>query len=101
MAPLSSQTPEHVLRFVADAEEFGGDHAFTPEVLMELGKLVESDWVAYDEADRVRRRFGYGVDRRGTNTTDRRSPTGRSQASIRFAAGTTLAISERSSSRTS
>ena len=61
MAALSSRDAEHVLRFVAAAEELGGDHAFTPEVLAELGKLVESDWVAYDEADRVRRRFGYGV----------------------------------------
>ena len=65
MAALSSRDAEHVLRFVAAAEELGGDHAFTPEVLAELGKLVESDWVAYDEADRVRRRFGYGVDRPG------------------------------------
>ena len=65
MAALSSRDVEHVLRFVADAEELGGDHAFTPEVLAELGKLVEADWVAYDEADRVRRRFGYGADRPG------------------------------------
>ncbi len=65
MAALTCRDAEHVLRFVSAAEELGGDHAFTPEVLTELGKLVESDWVAYDEADRVRRRFGYGVDRPG------------------------------------
>lgn len=65
MAALTARDAEHVLRFVADAEELAGDHAFTPEVLVELGKLVESDWVGYCEMDRVRRRLGYGVDRLG------------------------------------
>jgi DNA-binding CsgD family transcriptional regulator len=62
---LTARDAEHVLRFVAAAEELAGDHAFTPEVLVELGKLVEADWVAYAEQDRLRRRFGYSVGRLG------------------------------------
>jgi DNA-binding CsgD family transcriptional regulator len=65
VAPLTARDAEYVLRFVATAEELAGDHAFTPEVLAELGKLVEADWVGYGEQDRVRKRYGYGVDRLG------------------------------------
>jgi DNA-binding CsgD family transcriptional regulator len=62
---LAARDAENVLRFVAAAEEVAGDHAFTPEVLVELGKLVEADWVGYNEMDRVRQRFGYGAGRLG------------------------------------
>ena len=61
MTALAARDAENVLRFVAAAEEVAGDHAFTPEVLAELGRLVEADWVAYSEMDRVRQRFGYGA----------------------------------------
>jgi DNA-binding CsgD family transcriptional regulator len=60
---LTARDAEHVLRFVASAEELAGDHAFTPEVLVELGKLVEADWIEYCEMDRVRQRYGYCVER--------------------------------------
>lgn len=56
MAGLAARDAERVLRFVAAAEELGGDEPFTPEVLEELGRLVEADWVSYCELDRVRRR---------------------------------------------
>jgi DNA-binding CsgD family transcriptional regulator len=53
---LSAQDAERLLRFVAEAERLGGDQAFTPELLVELGRLVDADWVGYSELDRVRRR---------------------------------------------
>jgi len=53
---LAARDAERVLRFVADAEEIGGDQPFTPEVLLELRKLVPADWVTYCEQDRVRQR---------------------------------------------
>jgi DNA-binding CsgD family transcriptional regulator len=62
---LAARDAKNVLRFVATAEELADDHAFTPEVLVDLGKLVEADWVGYNEMDRVRKRFGYGVGRLG------------------------------------
>ena len=45
-----------MLRFVAMAEELGGDQLLTPELLIELGQLIEADWITYNELDRVRRR---------------------------------------------
>src|SRR5436189_1022054 len=36
VAALASRDAERVLRFVADAEELGGDEPFTPQVLVEL-----------------------------------------------------------------
>jgi DNA-binding CsgD family transcriptional regulator len=53
---LSATDAEQVLRFVAAAEEIGGDQLFTPELLVELGHLIDADWVSYSELDRVRRR---------------------------------------------
>jgi DNA-binding CsgD family transcriptional regulator len=61
VAALAARDAEDVLRFVAAADELAGEHAFTPEVLAELSRLVEADWVAYSEMDRVRQRFGYGA----------------------------------------
>src|SRR2546421_12027648 len=68
VAALSSRDAEHVLRFVGAAEELGGDEPFTPEVLVELGKLVEADQVGYWELDCVRRRDLHGVARTGDPT---------------------------------
>jgi DNA-binding CsgD family transcriptional regulator len=56
VAALSASDSERVLRFVAEAESVGGDYAFTPDLLVELGKLIAADWVTYSELDRVRRR---------------------------------------------
>jgi DNA-binding CsgD family transcriptional regulator len=58
---LAPRDAERVLRFVADAEELADDHAFTPDVLEELGKLVPADDVIYCELDRVRKRDRYMV----------------------------------------
>lgn len=38
---------ERLLRFVAEAESFGGDHPFEGEFLTQLGLLVAADWVGY------------------------------------------------------
>ena len=56
MAALARGDAERLLRFVAEAESIGGDQPFTPDLLVELGRLVEADWVTYAELDRVRRR---------------------------------------------
>ena len=45
-----------MLRFVAYTDSIGGDEPFTPELLLELGRLIEADWVTYHEVDHVRRR---------------------------------------------
>jgi DNA-binding CsgD family transcriptional regulator len=47
---------EQLLHFIAEAESIGGDQPFTPDLLVELGHLVDADWVTYSELDRVRRR---------------------------------------------
>jgi DNA-binding CsgD family transcriptional regulator len=54
---------ERLLRFVAEAESLGGDQPFTPELLGELGRLVEADSISYCELDRVRRRDLFYVQR--------------------------------------
>jgi DNA-binding CsgD family transcriptional regulator len=61
VATLSARDAERLLRFVADAEELGGDDPFAPRVLDELAKLVSADWLTYCEQDRVRERVRYGV----------------------------------------
>lgn len=48
---------ERLLRFVAEAESLGGDEPFTGELLVELGRIVEADWIGYNELDCVRRRM--------------------------------------------
>jgi DNA-binding CsgD family transcriptional regulator len=55
VAVLSRSDAEQLLRFVAYAESIGGDEPFTPELLFELGRLIEADWVTYHEVDHVRR----------------------------------------------
>jgi DNA-binding CsgD family transcriptional regulator len=62
---LATRDAERLLRFIADAESIGGDHPFTPELLVELGRLVPADWVIYCELDRVRQRVRLRVDRTG------------------------------------
>ena len=65
MVVLAARDAERLLRFVVQAEEFGGEHPFTPEVLEELGKLVSSDRIVYEEQDRVRDRSRYAAMRPG------------------------------------
>lgn len=65
MTLLSTGDGERLLRFVAEADRIGGDEPFTPELLVELGELVQADWVSYSELDRVRCRTLLGVARAG------------------------------------
>jgi DNA-binding CsgD family transcriptional regulator len=46
---LARADAERLLRFVAEAESFGGDHPFTGEFLTQLGRLVPADWVGYSD----------------------------------------------------
>lgn len=50
MPALAPGDAERVLRFVAEAESFGGDHPFEGEFLTQLGRLVRADLVQYAEA---------------------------------------------------
>ncbi len=65
MHALTRSDSERLLRFVGEAESLGGDQPFTGDLLVELGRLVEADWVAYNELDRVRRRPLLSVNRPG------------------------------------
>jgi DNA-binding CsgD family transcriptional regulator len=65
LAALTRTDAERLLRFVADAENIGGDEPFTPELLADLGRLIEAEWVIYHETDYVRRRELAYVERRG------------------------------------
>lgn len=47
MPALARGDAERLLRFVAEAESFGGDHPFAGEFLTQLGRLVPADWVGY------------------------------------------------------
>jgi DNA-binding CsgD family transcriptional regulator len=48
---LARGDSERLLRFVAEAESFGGEHPFEGEFLTQLGWLVPADWVGYSECD--------------------------------------------------
>ena len=47
MPTLARGDEGRVLRFVAEAESFGGDHPFAEEFLTQLGRLVPADWIGY------------------------------------------------------
>ena len=47
MHPLACGDEGRLLRFVAEAESFGGDHPFAGEFLTQLGRLVPADWIGY------------------------------------------------------
>jgi DNA-binding CsgD family transcriptional regulator len=49
---LARHDAERLLRFVAEARSFGGDHPFDGEFLTELGRLVPADWVGYNDCAR-------------------------------------------------
>ena len=55
MPALARGDAERLLRFVGEAESLGGDEPFTGDLLVELGKLVECDWLDYNERDAVGR----------------------------------------------
>jgi DNA-binding CsgD family transcriptional regulator len=59
---LATRDAEQLLRFIAEAESIGGDQPFTPDLLVELGRLIRADSVVYGELDRVRRRSLLKVD---------------------------------------
>jgi DNA-binding NarL/FixJ family response regulator len=48
---LARGDAERILRFVAEAESFGGEHPFAGEFLRQLGRLVPADWIAYSDWD--------------------------------------------------
>lgn len=74
MTVLAGTDAERLLRFAATAEELGGDDPFTPDVLVELGKIVEADAVTYCAQDRVRQRHRYAVIRPGDDESDEPVP---------------------------
>ncbi len=47
MPTLARGDAERLLRFVAEAESFGGEHPFAGEFLTQLGRLVPADWIGY------------------------------------------------------
>jgi DNA-binding CsgD family transcriptional regulator len=53
---LTNGDAERLLRFVAETQSLSGDEPFTPELLAELGHLIEADSLMYHEDDYVRRR---------------------------------------------
>jgi len=48
---LARGDSERLLRFVAEAESFGGDHPFEGEFLTQLGGLVPADAVCFNDCD--------------------------------------------------
>lgn len=70
MPTLSRLDAERLLRFVGEAESVDEDQPFSSELLVELGRLVEADWVTYCELDRVRRRTLLMVARAGDEEDD-------------------------------
>jgi DNA-binding CsgD family transcriptional regulator len=67
---LTNGDAERLLRFVAEAQSLAGDQPFTPELLVELGRLIEADWVTYHETDYVRRQLLMFVLRPGDDDDD-------------------------------
>jgi DNA-binding CsgD family transcriptional regulator len=47
MHALARGDEGRLLRFVAEAESFGGDHPFAGEFLTQLGRLVPAEWIGY------------------------------------------------------
>jgi DNA-binding CsgD family transcriptional regulator len=71
---LASRELERLLRFVAEAERVGSDQPFSPELLVQLGELVDADYINYCELDRVRRRLLLNVQREGDPDDDEEGP---------------------------
>jgi DNA-binding CsgD family transcriptional regulator len=67
---LTNGDAERLLRFVAEAQSLSDDQPFTPDLLVELGRLIEADWVTYHETDYVRRQLLMCVLRPGDDDED-------------------------------
>jgi DNA-binding CsgD family transcriptional regulator len=74
VSDLTRADAERLLDFVGEAESLGGDEPFTGELLVELGKLVEADYVTYSELDRVRKRSLAQVPRPGDEEEESGEP---------------------------
>ncbi len=72
--PLASRDLERLLRFVAEAERVGSDQPFSPELLVQLGELIDADYVNYCELDRVRKRMLLNVQRAGDPDEEEEGP---------------------------
>jgi DNA-binding CsgD family transcriptional regulator len=53
MLALARGDEGRLLRFVAEAASFGGDHPFEGDFLTHLGRLVPADWVSYADCART------------------------------------------------
>jgi DNA-binding CsgD family transcriptional regulator len=60
MPALARGDEGRLLRFVAEAESFGGDHPFEGEFLTHLGRLVPADWVSYADCGGCTGDYGPG-----------------------------------------
>jgi DNA-binding NarL/FixJ family response regulator len=58
---LARGDAERLLRFVAEAESFGGDHPFSGDFLTQLGRLVPTDWVSYSDCGGCAGDYGPGL----------------------------------------
>lgn len=56
MPVLTRADAQQLLDFVSEAEGLGGGDPFTEELLVELGRLIEADFVTYTEVDHVHKR---------------------------------------------
>jgi DNA-binding CsgD family transcriptional regulator len=54
VAGLTNGDAERLLRFVAEVASSRADQLFTPELLLQLGRLIDADWLRYGESDDVR-----------------------------------------------
>jgi DNA-binding CsgD family transcriptional regulator len=70
LAALTSGDAAQLLQLVAEAERLGGGDAFTGELLVELGRLIEADFVTYTEVDHVNRRSLVYLPRPGDEDDD-------------------------------
>ncbi|HET8872793.1 MAG TPA: LuxR C-terminal-related transcriptional regulator [Gaiellaceae bacterium] len=70
MPALTNGDAERLLRFVAEAQSLNSDEPFTPELLVELGRVIEADLVVYHEDDYARRRQLLYVLRPGDDDED-------------------------------
>jgi DNA-binding CsgD family transcriptional regulator len=53
MGAVAARDAEHLLRFISDVEQLGGEDPFNPPVLEELGKLIPAEIIGYYEVDYV------------------------------------------------
>jgi DNA-binding CsgD family transcriptional regulator len=49
MTALARGDEQRILRFVAEADGFGGEHPFAGEFLTQLGELVPAEWIGFNQ----------------------------------------------------